>query len=213
MTQGRSRTTAKADRAASIKQSAIEVFAEHGYHKAKVSMIVRRVGVAQGTFYLYYKSKREIFDEILDDFLTMVTGSVDEWNIGDVDTVDNFRASLIDLGDILLQVLVKNQMLTQIFFNEGLAVHPEFAERIRSFYEELVDVMTGINRLNAQRGLLREADYRVLALCTLGMVERCIQVFIVTPEEPPSVEELRHIVREIVDFFIDGAAPRPAPSL
>ncbi len=213
MTQARSRTTAKADRAASIKQSAIEVFAEHGYHNAKVSMIVRRVGVAQGTFYLYYKSKREIFDEILDDFLTMVTGSVDQWNIGDVDTVDNFRASLIDLGDILLQVLVKNQMLTQIFFNEGLAVHPEFAERIRNFYEELEDVMTGINRLNAQRNLIRKADYRVLALCTLGMVERCIQVFIVNPEEPPSVEELRHIVREIVDFFIDGAAPQPAPAL
>jgi AcrR family transcriptional regulator len=171
------------------------------------------VGVAQGTFYLYYKSKREIFEEILDDFLTLVSDSVVGWDVSDVDTVDNLRAALIDLGEIILLVLVGNQMLTRIFFSEALAVNPEFADRIKFFYEDLIDVMTGINRVNAQRKLIRDADHRVLALCTLGMVERCVQVYIVEPEEPASADELRHVVREIVDVFIDGTAARPSPSL
>src|SRR5262245_44500387 len=37
--------------------AAVEVFAAKGYTATRVSDIVREAGVAQGTFYLYFKSK------------------------------------------------------------------------------------------------------------------------------------------------------------
>jgi AcrR family transcriptional regulator len=42
-----------------ILAAARAVFDEKGYEKATVSDIVRRAGVAQGTFYLYFGSKRD----------------------------------------------------------------------------------------------------------------------------------------------------------
>lgn len=55
-----------------IVNAALELFLEHGYEKTSVSMIVERVGVAQGLFYYYFKSKEEVFQAAMqyhtDDF-------------------------------------------------------------------------------------------------------------------------------------------------
>ena len=48
-----------------ILVTALQLFAEHGYHKTKISDIVKMVGVAQGTFYWYFKSKEAIALEII----------------------------------------------------------------------------------------------------------------------------------------------------
>lgn len=47
------------DRKDQLLAAARAVFDEKGYEKATVSDIVRRAGVAQGTFYLYFDSKRD----------------------------------------------------------------------------------------------------------------------------------------------------------
>jgi AcrR family transcriptional regulator len=203
------RKEARADRAAKIKEAAIEVFAEQGYHQTKVSTIVGRVGVAQGTFYLYYKGKSEMFSEILGDFLQLIREAVAAWDVGRLETVEDLRAGLLSLGEILIKMLVANRKLAQIFFNEALAHNPEFTAQINSFYDDLGDLMTGINRLNHQRGLLRAQDFRVLTLCTMGMVERNIQRYIVQPDADPTLEEVQHVVQHIVDLFLYGAAAPP----
>ena len=48
-----------------ILNTALQLFAERGYHKTKISDIVKTVGVAQGTFYWYFKSKESIALEII----------------------------------------------------------------------------------------------------------------------------------------------------
>jgi len=50
-----------------ILDAAEEVFGESGYYEASISEITRRAGVAQGTFYIYFRSKREIFVELIED--------------------------------------------------------------------------------------------------------------------------------------------------
>jgi AcrR family transcriptional regulator len=50
-----------------ILDAAEEVFGEMGYYEASISEITRRAGVAQGTYYIYFHSKREIFAELIED--------------------------------------------------------------------------------------------------------------------------------------------------
>ena len=49
-----------------INYSARKVFAEKGYHATSVEDIIGHAGISRGTFYKYYKSKREVFGELLD---------------------------------------------------------------------------------------------------------------------------------------------------
>lgn len=50
-----------------ILDAAEEVFGELGYYEASISEITRRAGVAQGTYYIYFHSKRTIFEELVQD--------------------------------------------------------------------------------------------------------------------------------------------------
>src|SRR5690625_6033061 len=50
-----------------LLQVGLELFAKKGYHATKVSDIVREAGVAQGTFYWYFKSKEEIALRIIEE--------------------------------------------------------------------------------------------------------------------------------------------------
>jgi AcrR family transcriptional regulator len=49
--------------------AAEELFREKGCEETSVSDIVKKVGVAQGTFYYYFKSKDDILDAVLDHYL------------------------------------------------------------------------------------------------------------------------------------------------
>ena len=52
------------DRKEQILAAARAVFDEKGYESATISDVVRRAGVAQGTFYLYFASKRDAVLEL-----------------------------------------------------------------------------------------------------------------------------------------------------
>src|ERR687885_2381475 len=55
-----------ADKYEAILRAATQVFARNGYFNSKVADIAREAGVADGTVYLYFKSKEEILHSIFD---------------------------------------------------------------------------------------------------------------------------------------------------
>jgi len=61
------REQTKAQNRQAILDAAREVFGEIGYETATVRDIIRRAGLAAGTFYNYYRSKEEVFAALADD--------------------------------------------------------------------------------------------------------------------------------------------------
>ena len=61
------------DKREAIIRAAIKVFARKGYFNSKVADIAAAAGIADGTVYLYFKSKDEvlhsIFDRAMDEFI------------------------------------------------------------------------------------------------------------------------------------------------
>lgn len=53
-----------------VLEAAEQVFGAKGYHGASVTEITRAAGVAQGTFYLYFRGKKEIFLDLVDELGT-----------------------------------------------------------------------------------------------------------------------------------------------
>ena len=50
-----------------ILDAAESVFAQFGFHDASIVRITEEAGVAQGTFYIYFSSKQQVFDEVVLD--------------------------------------------------------------------------------------------------------------------------------------------------
>jgi AcrR family transcriptional regulator len=50
-----------------LLEAAESVFGELGYHDASIVKITEAAGVGQGTFYLYFATKKDVFDELVRD--------------------------------------------------------------------------------------------------------------------------------------------------
>ena len=72
-TQGKRRGRRAAptgDKRERILRSAIRVFARKGFYATRVSEIAKSAGVADGTIYLYFKSKDELLTSLFEDRIT-----------------------------------------------------------------------------------------------------------------------------------------------
>ena len=61
-----------------LLDAAEQVFGEVGYHDASMVKITEAAGVAQGTFYLYFDSKKAVFDELVRDLNQRVRHAMKE---------------------------------------------------------------------------------------------------------------------------------------
>ncbi|MHB1064013.1 MAG: TetR/AcrR family transcriptional regulator [Georgenia sp.] len=61
-----------------LLEAAEVVFAQHGYHDASIVKITEAAQVAQGTFYLYFASKQQLFDELVRDLNRRVRHAMSE---------------------------------------------------------------------------------------------------------------------------------------
>lgn len=75
-----------------LLEAAEATFAELGYADASVSRITDRAGVGQGTFYLYFASKLEIFEELVEDLNRRVRHAMNEAAAQESTRIDKERA-------------------------------------------------------------------------------------------------------------------------
>ena len=73
---------------------AAEEFAQKGYYETKISTLVQRAGLTQPTFYLYFKSKEAIFQELIDSFIK---------GLSDLTTVSRLETG-IDFNSLPLRI-------------------------------------------------------------------------------------------------------------
>jgi AcrR family transcriptional regulator len=92
-----------------ILKAALEIFMQKGYAAATVPEIAQQAGVAAGTIYLYYPSKRELFVAVVKNLIitTPLLKLIDKIPQGDIDAV--FKDILKDRLD-----LVKNPAFSRI---------------------------------------------------------------------------------------------------
>ena len=61
-----------------ILDAAEELFYARGYHETAISDIVKSIGVAQGTFYYYFKSKDEILEALINRRISEFSHALEE---------------------------------------------------------------------------------------------------------------------------------------
>lgn len=84
-----------------LLDAAMELFLEQGAENTAVSHIVRKVGVAQGTFYYHFASKDELVDalaeQLADPLGTLVTGLAADTTLPVPQRVQRIVTTLLDV--------------------------------------------------------------------------------------------------------------------
>ncbi|WP_440896971.1 TetR/AcrR family transcriptional regulator [Amphibacillus sp. Q70] len=163
--------------------SAEYLFAVHGYHGTTVSQIVSQAGLTQASFYLYFKSKADILDEIFLNFEKQLAHFVETGQQVSQESFSEVEKQLIQTYIGLFQLLGANKNVTKIVFNEGAQ-----GEKLR---RKIVNQIQANMNQNQSLGILKpEINTEVFAELLVASIERI--VFRYGMDEDYSPEHLGH---------------------
>lgn len=195
----------RAEKARSILRAAAKVFAQSGYFNAKVSDVARAAGVADGTVYLYFKSK--------DDLLSSVFSLAMEEFLG------RARAELADIFDprerlrrfaqLHLSLLEQERDLA-IVFQVELRQSTKFMEQFSTTYlADYFKIIREIIEDGQRRGLFRtQLNSQVVSKILFGALDEMATNWILSHNQ----YKLTSMVEPVLDIFLNGVSAAPAPA-
>ena len=126
-------------RRAQIMQAAKEAFAALGYHNASINEIIRRAGIARGTFYLYFTGKQQVFDSILKEAVQQLRSRIRRIDIeqGAEPPQVQLRASLVRV----VKYILGDPHFARLVVVNRVATDPEISDRAEEFFREVHEMI------------------------------------------------------------------------
>jgi AcrR family transcriptional regulator len=196
------------DRREQLLDAALAVFSAGGYSAAKVSDIVGRAGVAQGTFYLYFRSKQEVMLALFERFKSALIEARCGRDLVAPTTPEQLRVAVLEKTRAILHAALEHRQLAALFMKEAVGADPELAGRLRDFHQRMADLSEVGLRQAAAAGLIRPVDPRVAALAINGMWERVLTECLLADADGPDIDSL---AEQIASLQLDGLIARPTP--
>ncbi len=128
------------ERKAEIINTAEVLFSEKGFRNVAVSDIVKKVGVAQGTFYYYFESKEDLLNQALERSLDGITQNMSL--IAEKSELNAQQKLQSILKIALLSGLGKQNMTEHMDNSRDNEIHSKLEEKFHGkFYPVLVDII------------------------------------------------------------------------
>lgn len=165
--------------------AAKEVFAEKGLEKATISEIVKKAGMAQGTFYLYFSSKKALIPALANDLLQTMLCEMQREQVLSTDVWDIFH----NMITITFRVTNLYKDILSLCYS-GLAIENTLSEWERiynPYYSWLSDVIT----YGIEQGAIRpDIKPMVAARMVIGLVESSAeQMYLFNRLDKPLLEQ------------------------
>ena len=146
-----------------ILDAAEHVFAEFGYAESSIVRITERAGVGQGTFYLYFDSKLQVFEELVDDLNRRVRHAMTERATDDMSRIEREREGFRGF----FRFTAEHPALYRVV-REAEFVSPR---SLRLHYSRIVDgYIEGLTSAR-ERGEVGDIDPTVAAWALMGVGE------------------------------------------
>lgn len=118
-----------ADRKEEIIRASIKIFAAKGYYNTHIADIVGEVGIAKGTFYLYFNSKKDLFVSLINRFDQIFLHAFDTKSFAVTDK--NIQSFFYRLLKSLFMLYQKHEDLSIIISREAVTVNKEFSQKFK----------------------------------------------------------------------------------
>lgn len=142
----------------SIIEAAAHIFTEKGYHKTKMDDIAEKLGVSKGAIYQYFKSKDQLFFEVIDFFLEFRKDEVMSIIMSD----DPMRIASAEFIEMKIERALQTQSYGLDLFIEA-AKNESLRERIAETYQKGFDEFIGhIEDLKEEGFIKKNADVGVI---------------------------------------------------
>jgi TetR/AcrR family fatty acid metabolism transcriptional regulator len=201
------------DKRARILDAAVRIFADKGFYGAKVSEVARVAGVADGTIYLYFKSKDDLLISLFEDRMEQVNGNVRAAIAGEGGPVEKLRHLLV----MHLEQVERDPRLAEVLTVE-LRQSAKFLREHRQskFGEFLKLVATPIEQGQRDGSIRADLDAKLVARAIFGALDELALAWLLRPRAANGSAGKRRkgfeparMAEQLADLFLDGLRARP----
>lgn len=189
----------EADTRTKILQAGLQLFAKRGYDGTTTKDLAKLAGVAEGTLFRHFASKKAILIEIATagwvDILTDLLTELSE--MGSYKAVSQvMRRRMLNMR--------KNSDLLRVCFVEA-QYHPELQESIQAeVINKMTDVAEAFFETAMEKGIYRPMNPKIVAKVFLGIfaIAGFSEETIMNPNASP--QEMQEMAEGISDIFLRG---------
>jgi AcrR family transcriptional regulator len=199
------RTTTNVARKERSKRTLLDaagrVFARQGYHGTLVSDIVAEAGVGQGTFYRYFKDKREIIEALFDEFAAGLLEGFSDMSARLPTNQREYRdASLAALKKVAATA-EQNRALALFFVREAAGIDRAFEDKIHALYGRFAALAQAYLDHAIAGGFARPCNSAVVSQALIGIGVWMTNQWWNRRVESATVDSL---IEELVDLAMYG---------
>lgn len=183
----------------SLYAAAYELFTTKGIHNTAISDIVKKAGVAKGTFYLYFKDKYDILDRIIlkksSSVLKEAIKATKEQEITD------FIDQVIFFIDFIIEYLKDNKVLLKLIYKNLSWGFYRKALSDTSGYEEMKEVFNFfVEKMKDEKYDSEDPEKTLFMIIELtGSI--CYSSIIL--EEPTTIDEMKPMLFKTIRKMIE----------
>jgi AcrR family transcriptional regulator len=190
-----------------ILKAALDVFTEKGYGTATMPEIAQKAGVATGTLYLYYPSKRELFVVVVKDFIAIapLVNHLSQMPTGDFPAI--LKTIIKDRFD-----LIKNPSFVRVpLIMSEIQRDPKLkAIWLKNFLHPLLEQIEVLVRMMGTTGKFRQFQPEVLVRVMGGLFMGFMLLRIAEGDTSPLKKlDQDKVADDIVNFILHGLLNSP----
>lgn len=182
-----------------MMQSAVQVFAEKGYHAATIRDIVAAADVAIGTFYFYFPDKETLFVYLYEETADFVLQALRQAVSGRATFPKQIEAGL----QAYFNIAVYEPAVINLLLVGGVGAVAALIERRARFREELVRIWQRPLDLALDRGQIVPQNTRRSAEAYAGAFDEVV-LNLLAQHDPQA--EAEGALRDMIDFALRSVA-------
>lgn len=186
-----------ADKREAILRAAVKVFARRGYFNSKVADVAKEAGIADGTVYLYFKSKDEIlhsiFDRAMEEFIAEGKKELTE--------IESPKDKLRRIAELHLEKLGADRDLAIVFQVELRGSTKFMQEFSAAGFAEYLDIIQQTFIEGQQKGIFyKDLKPIICAKIFYGALDEMVTNWILSNNSYPLVP----MAEEVLKVFFGG---------
>ena len=173
----------------SLYNSAYELFKEKGINCTSIDEIVKKAGVAKGTFYLYFKDKYDVVNKLI--LLKSTTLIKEAYEATKEKKFEELDDMVLHFAEYIIDYFKENKLLLKIV-NKNFSYVIHTKSKLWDKSEEVEEIIdTFVNKL-VERGLSEEEAHITLFMIIELVGSVCYSSIIL--KEPADIEEIKPIL-------------------
>jgi AcrR family transcriptional regulator len=197
------RTVGQEEKRRLLLGAAVRVFAQKGYHAARVGDIAEEAGVAYGLLYHYFRSKDEVLETIFRTTWSNMLATVESI----AETGEPAREQLRKVTEVILRTWRRDPDLVRVLVRE-VTRSPQLQRQVDEIAAALRALQGIVERGQASGEFRTDVEPRLASVVWYGALEEILTGWVLgrLPDDDEGVERAERTVVRLLGAGLD--APR-----